>query len=91
MARSKMTHKKRRSYAKARYKVINWKEYNEALRRRGDLRIWISEAAIEHWHPKRLNNHKGRPQLYSDYAIECCLLLRQVYRLPLRQTEGFVH
>ncbi len=26
---------------KQKYRVANWAEYNEALRRRGDLTIWI--------------------------------------------------
>lgn len=29
-------------------------------------------------------------QLYADCIIQCCLLLGQVYRQPLRQTTGFV-
>ena len=73
-----------------RYKVENWSEYNEALRRRGDITVWISETLLEDWHPKKLGQ-RGRPKLYSDLAIETCLVIRQVYHLPLRQTEGFVH
>ena len=33
---------------------------------------------------------KGRPVEYSELAIECCLMIRQVFRLPLRQTEFFL-
>ncbi len=33
---------------------------------------------------------KGRPVEYSELAIECCLMMRQVFRLPLRQTEGLL-
>jgi IS5 family transposase len=32
----------------------------------------------------------GRQQRFSDLAIETALTLRLVFRLPLRQTEGFV-
>ena len=32
---------------------------------------------------------RGRLKEYSDLVIECCLMLRQVYHLPLRQAEGF--
>ncbi len=32
---------------------------------------------------------RDQPQQYSDLAIECCLMLRWAYHLPLRQTEGF--
>lgn len=33
----------------------------------------------------------GRPQEYSDIPIETVLFLRQVFHLPLRQTEGFMN
>jgi hypothetical protein len=32
----------------------------------------------------------GRPKLYSDLAIETVLTLRLLFKLPLRQTEGFL-
>jgi hypothetical protein len=31
---------------KQKQRVTNWAEYNESLRRRGDLTVWISEDAI---------------------------------------------
>ena len=76
-------------FNKAKYKVSNWKDYNESLRCRGDITVWFSEEAIEHWHPKKVAGKPGRPKVYSDLAIECCLMFRQVYKLPLRQTEVF--
>jgi hypothetical protein len=33
-------------FTKPKYKVTNWPEYNDALRRRGDITIWFTEAAI---------------------------------------------
>jgi hypothetical protein len=33
----------------------------------------------------------GRPQEYSDLSIETALFIRQVFHLPLRQTEGFMN
>lgn len=32
---------------------------------------------------------RGRPRLYSDHAIETAILIRQVFHLPLCQTEDF--
>ena len=81
---------RRHKFPKSKYKVENWTEYNEALRQRGDITIWFSEDAIDEWHPAPIPGQRGRPQEYSNLAIECCLMLRQVYHLPLRQTEGFV-
>ena len=34
---------RRHKFDKAQYRVINWAEYNESLRQRGDLTIWVSE------------------------------------------------
>jgi len=39
---------------------------------------------------KEISGKPGRPKEYSELAIEYCLMLRQVYKLPLRQTEGFL-
>jgi hypothetical protein len=30
-------------FTKPKYKVTNWPEYNDALRRRGDFTIWFSD------------------------------------------------
>ncbi|MEQ1638411.1 MAG: transposase [Methylococcales bacterium] len=66
---------------KACYKVTNWPEYNNALRKRGDF----IEEAIVGWHPAKTGG-RGCPQKYSALAIEVSLRIRQVFRLPLRQT-----
>ena len=29
-----------------KHRVTNWPEYNEGLRQRGDLTVWISEDAL---------------------------------------------
>jgi hypothetical protein len=75
---------------KSRYRVTNWQDYNNALRRRGDITIWFTEEAIETWHPTKTGK-RGRPQAYSDLAIETAVLIREVFHLPLRQTEGFMN
>ena len=36
---------------KTRYRVRNWPDYDRALRRRGDLTIWLTPAAIAAWTP----------------------------------------
>jgi hypothetical protein len=35
---------------KQKYKLRNWSEYNEALRRRGDITIWLSSDAVAQWY-----------------------------------------
>ncbi len=37
---------RRHKFDKAQYRVINWAEYNESLRQRGDLTIWVSDEAL---------------------------------------------
>jgi len=55
---------------KQRYKISNWPEYNEALRQRGNIEIWLSKDAIENWYEKdRVNNGNGAAKEYSDFAI----------------------
>jgi len=75
---------------KAAYHVRNWREYDKALRDRGDITLWISQGAIDAWTPPQTGKRGAQP-LYSDVAIETALTLRLLFRLPLRQTEGFLH
>ena len=74
---------------KTKYRVTNWREYESGLRRRGDVTVWFSEEAIEAWTPPKNGRRGGQPQ-YSKLAILTALTLRVVFRLPLRQTEGFL-
>ena len=85
---NKHNDKCRHKFKKSTYKVKNWTEYNDALRKRGDITVWFTEEAIQSWIPESTGK-KGRPQKYSNLAIETCLFLRMVCSLPLRQTEGF--
>ena len=74
---------------KAKYRIRNWREYERALRSRGDVTIWLSAEAIAAWTPAK-NGFRGGQRRYSDLAILTALTLRLVFRLPLRQTEGFL-
>lgn len=73
---------------KSTYRVTNWKQYNESLVRRGDITLWFDEEMIAHWEHANDTVKVGRPFTYSDRAIECLLMLRELFRLPYRQTEG---
>ena len=74
---------------KQRHRVTNWSEYNEGLRRRGDLTFWISEDAVGLWSSSRRMTPGGQRR-YSDLAIETCLTLGLVFHQPLRQTQGLM-
>lgn len=70
------------------YWVANWSEYNESLVRRGDITYWFSDQVIDQWEHDNPQVRRGRPFTYSDLAIETLLTLRELFRLPYRQTEG---
>lgn len=74
--------------AKARSKVTNWREYNESLTRRGDVTLWFDASVIEAWEHDNAASKVGRPFTSSDVAIEVLLALRELFRLPYRQTKG---
>ncbi len=76
------------SSEKKSYRVANWSEYNESLVRRGDITYWFSDDVIDQWEHDNSEVRRGRPFTYSDLAIETLLTLRELFRLPYRQTEG---
>ncbi|MGQ9371279.1 IS5 family transposase [Azospirillum sp. ST 5-10] len=85
----KANESRRHKIPKARYRVENWAVYDAALRRRGDLTIWVTPEAIAAWTPPA-TGRRGRPGRYSDLAIEAGLMLRLAFGRPWRQTEGLL-
>jgi transposase len=78
------------STAKHRYQVRNWSEYDRALVNRGSLTVWFDEQSIaQGWTPPRPKG-RGKPGSYSDLAIQTCLTIKTLFRLPYRATEGLV-
>ena len=73
---------------KGTYKITNWSKYNESLVQRGSITFWFSEDVIENWHHANARPKVGHPFVYSDTAVECLLVLRELFQLPYRQTEG---
>ena len=86
-----MKYPKRSQYkhAKSQYRVRNWPEYEDGLRKRGDLTVWLSDEALEAWR-ETPSGKPGGQRTYADIAIEAALTIRMVFHLPLRQTEGFL-
>ena len=72
---------------KRRYRIRNRRDYNSVLVRPGSLTLWIEQSAVDEGGDPAAPVRRGRRRLYSDLAITCCLL-REVYHLPLRATEG---
>ncbi|SDJ63607.1 IS5-like element ISPth1 family transposase [Salipiger marinus] len=71
----------------ARYRTTNWKFYNDALKRRGSLLVWL-DRDMDWLAPKA--GKPGRPPVFSDAAIQFCLMIKVLFGLPLRQTTGMV-
>jgi hypothetical protein len=80
---------RRHHIPKQRHRVTNWAAYDAALRRRGSLTVWFTEAAIAAWRAEPRTTPGGQPS-YSALAILTALTLRAVFRLALRQTEGLI-
>ncbi len=68
----------------ARYRTTNWPEYNASLHRRGSLLVWL-DREMEWSAPKR--GRPGRPETFSDAAIQFCLSIKVLFGLALRQIE----
>ncbi len=78
---------------KKKYKVRNWKEYNQELVNRGKITYWVSEEVARQWiyEVKDDEDRKpGKPTQFSNLAIETMLVFKQLYHLTLRGMEGFV-
>ena len=72
------------------YRLRNWSEYNASLVNRGSLTLWIEKDIATWWLKKDKSGKPGASHTYSDRAVETCLALRLLLRLPLRQSEGLV-
>ena len=75
---------------KDKYRIRNWKQYNESLVNRGSITFWFDEAAINKWHCSEKSGKPGRPDTYSDDAIRCGLMIKAVFRIALRALQGFI-
>jgi len=71
----------------ARYRTTNWSSYTLALRKRGSLLIWLDKEMT--WLVSH-DGSPGRPAVFSDAAIQLCLTIKGLFKLPLRQTTGMV-
>jgi len=80
---------RRAKIPKQKRRVTNCAAYDESLRRRGDLTVWISEEILALWAAAPRTTPGGQA-VYSDLAIELCLTFGMVFKQPLRQTQGLM-
>lgn len=76
--------------AKQKFKITSWFAYNNALRQRGSLTVWLDESAIAAWTENMAPERRGRPLHYTDIAITTVLMMKRVFNLSLRTLQGFV-
>ena len=78
------------SKKKDKYRIRNWRQYNQSLVNRGSITFWFDEAAIARWYSVERSDKPGRPETYSDDAIRCGLVIKAVFRTALRALQGFI-
>lgn len=82
---------KRHRFKKPTYQQSNYAEYNQSLRDRGRIDIWIFDEIMDDWQSEqRIYDGTGSSPKYPDSTIMACHYLRLIFKLPLRQTQGFV-
>jgi len=86
---SKANAERRHPISKQRHRATNSAACDAALRERGSLTVWFTDAAIAAWKAKARTTRGGQPRC-SGPAIATALTLRSVFRLALRQTEGLI-
>jgi hypothetical protein len=79
-----------KSPSKDTYKVVNWKSYNESLKKRGTLTLWIEEKLLREWKAIDVSNKRVGEKIYLDSLILFCLTIGAVYGQQLRQTVGML-
>ena len=87
----KYNESRRHHFKKHTYRQTNYAEYNQSLRERGRIDIWLSDDIIENWQTEqRSYDGTGSSPKYPDSTLMACHYLRLVFKQPLRQTQGFI-
>lgn len=71
------------------YKLKNWSSYNRSLKNRGRITFWFSDEVKTGWQYNGTQLAGGKV-VYSDSCIEFCLIMKHLFSLAYRQTEGFI-
>lgn len=74
---------------KTKYRVKNWTKYNQALKQRGSLELWINADILDNWRAEP-SGRPGNQPIYSDFAIQIVIQFGKVFHQKLRQTEGLL-
>ena len=70
--------------------ITNWPTYNKSLINRGSLTFWVDAEAMNNWFHHGHHGRRGRSQLYTDQTICTFLMLKGIFNLTLRATQGLL-
>lgn len=70
--------------------ITNWPKYNKSLINRGSLTFWVDAEAMNNWFHHGHHGCRGRSQLYTDQTICTFLMLKGIFSLTLRATQGLI-
>ncbi len=83
---------KKRKGKPVTYRVKNWSTYTSALKQRGAMVFMIATDLKDRWLVKEPESRPpGGQDVFTNFAIEVFLQIRELVKLPLRQTEGFIN
>jgi IS5 family transposase len=69
--------------------VRNWRAYDRALVRRGEITLWLDRRLVRHWRAPK-SGKRGASPTYTDAVIACLLTLKAMFHLSNREVEGLV-
>ncbi len=70
--------------------ITNWPKYNKSLINRGSLTFWVDAEAMSNWFHHDHHGRRGRSPLYTDQTICTFLMLKGIFNLTLRATQGLL-
>jgi hypothetical protein len=70
------------------YRKTNWPSYNRALINRGNISISFNPKTEWYAQPQ---GKQGRNQTYSDTAIQCCLMIKSLFRISIKTVCFILH
>lgn len=75
---------------KTKYKISNWKQYNQALINRCSTTFRGDDTAVQTWHCKERHGNQGRGFTFTSGAVETALIINGIFKLPLRVDQRFL-
>ncbi|WP_425889385.1 IS5 family transposase [Aeromonas veronii] len=70
--------------------ITNRPKYNKSLINRGSLTFWVDAEAMNNWFRHGHHGRRGRSQLYTDQTLSTLLMLKGIFNISLRVTQGLL-